>query len=114
MQQPVGGSAPDPDSGAEPSRYQPTFYAIIVASTAIGVGMSLIHLDLIQALVVASALSGVAAVPLLVLMTLFGSDRRYVAARASGPLSRALTWVAAGGMGLAAVALVVAPIAGAA
>ena len=73
-------------------------------------GMNLLHLNVIKALIIASALSGVAAVPLLVLMTLFGGDRRYMAERASGPLSRALTWVSAVGMALAAVALVVAPL----
>jgi Mn2+/Fe2+ NRAMP family transporter len=96
-----------PASLATRPRYEPTFYAIIVVATAIGVGVNLVHLNVIQALVIASALGGVAAGPLLVLMTLFGADRRHMAERASGPLSRCLTWISAGAMGLAAVALVV-------
>ena len=91
-------------------RYEPTFYAIIVVATAIGLGMNLLHLNLIQALVIASALSGVTAVPLLMLMTLFGADRRYMADRASRLLSRGLTWISAVGMALAAAALVASPL----
>jgi NRAMP (natural resistance-associated macrophage protein)-like metal ion transporter len=98
-----------PGSLAVRPQFQPTFYGIIVAATAIGVGMQLLHLNVIQALVVASALSGMAAVPLLVLMTLFGADRRYMAERVSGLLSRGLTWIGAGAMAAAAVALVVSP-----
>ncbi len=98
-----------PGSLAVRPQFQPTFYAIIIAATAIGVGMQLLHLNVIQALVIASALSGIAAVPLLVLMTLFGSDRRYMAERASGSLSRGLTWIGAAGMAVAAVALGVSP-----
>lgn len=99
-----------PASLADRPRYQPTFYGIIVTATSLGVAMNLIGLNVIQALIIASALSGVAAVPLLVLMTLFGSDRSYMGDRTSGWLSRSLTWISAGGMAVAASALVITPL----
>jgi hypothetical protein len=52
-------------------------------------------------------------VPLLVLMTLYGSDRCHMAERASGPLSRGLTWISAVSMALAAVALIASLVASA-
>lgn len=94
-----------PGSLAGKPRYQPTFYAIIVAVTAAGVALNLLHINVIQGLVIASALSGVAAVPLLVLMTLFGADRAYMSDRRSGRVSQALTWVSAAGMSAATLAL---------
>ena len=94
-----------PGSLADRPRYQSTFYAVIVMITAAGVAMSIVHVNVIQALVIASALSGVAAVPLLVLMTLFGADSKYMSKRRSGRLSQALTWIAVGAMSAACLAL---------
>lgn len=94
-----------PGSLAGRPRYQPTFYAVIVVVTAAGIAMNLMHVNVIQALVIASALSGVAAVPLLVLMTLFGADSKYMSRRQSSRLSLALTWLSAAGMGAACIAL---------
>jgi Mn2+/Fe2+ NRAMP family transporter len=101
-----------PGSLAGKPRYQPTFYSIIVVATAIGVAMNLVHLNVIQALVIASALSGIAAVPMLVLMTLFGSDGGYMAERKSGRLSLGLTWLSAAGMVAATLALLVTLVTG--
>ena len=94
-----------PASLAARPRRQPTFYAIIVLATAIGVGLNLLHVNVIQALVIASVLSGVAAVPLLILMALFGADRHQMGKRASGRLSRSVTWISTAAMTLATIAL---------
>lgn len=96
---------------AKPSR-QPTFYAIIATATAtaIGVGMNLLRLNVIPALVIASVVSGVVAVPLLVLMTLFGADPNHMGTRRSGPLSRSVTWTSTAAMTMATVALLASPI----
>lgn len=94
-----------PASLAARPRRQPTFYAIIVLAIVIGVAIDLLRINVIQALVIASVLSGVAAVPLLVLMTLFGADQRYMGKRASGLLSRSVTWISMAAMTLATMAL---------
>jgi NRAMP (natural resistance-associated macrophage protein)-like metal ion transporter len=99
-----------PASLAAKPRRQPTFYAIIILATAIGVGMNLLHINVIQALVVASIVSGVAAIPLLVLMTLFGADRNHMGNRTSGRLSRSVTWISTAAMTLATLALLATPI----
>ena len=99
-----------PASLAAKPRRQPTFYAIIVLATAIGVGINLLHFNVIQALVYASVISGVAAVPLLVLMTLFGVDTTHMGNRTSGLLSRSMTWISTAAMTLATLALVATPL----
>jgi Mn2+/Fe2+ NRAMP family transporter len=70
----VGEVASLPASLTARPRQQPVFTVFVVLATAIGVAMNLLSIDVIQALVIASASSGIAAVPLLVLLTLFGSD----------------------------------------
>jgi Mn2+/Fe2+ NRAMP family transporter len=92
-------------------RYRPTFYGIIVAAVAAGVGMNFLHIDPIRALFYAAMINGLVAPPLMVLIVLLGSDRRLMKRRVSGPLSKLLTWIAASAMSAAAVALVVMTIA---
>ena len=60
----------------------------------------------VRALFLTAVINGLVAPPLLVLIVLLGSDRRVMQRQVSGPWSRALTWVAAGLMTAAAVALV--------
>ncbi len=99
-----------PASLAAKPRRQPTFYSIIVLATALGVSMNLLHFNVIKALVFASVISGVAAVPLLVLMTLFGGDPSQMGNRTSGRLSRTVTWISTAAMTLATLALLATPI----
>ena len=89
------------------ARYRPTFYAVIAAATLAGVALNLVGIDPIRALFVTAVINGLVAPPLLVLITLLGSDRRVMGTHASGRLSRALTWTATGLMSAAAIALVV-------
>lgn len=86
-------------------RYRPTFYGIMVLSTVAGVGINLLGLNPIRALFVTAIINGLVAPPLLILIVLLGSDRRVMGGRVSGRLSRVLTWVAAGAMSIAAIAL---------
>jgi NRAMP (natural resistance-associated macrophage protein)-like metal ion transporter len=89
-------------------QYRPTFYLIIVAATVIGVAMNFLHIDPIKALFWTAVINGVVAPPLMVLIVLLGSDRRFMEARVSGWLSKSLTWIATGFMAAAAIAMIVA------
>jgi Mn2+/Fe2+ NRAMP family transporter len=86
-------------------QYRPTFYLIMAAATITGVAMNFMHIDPIRALFVTAVINGVVAPPLLVLIVLLGSDKAIMKSKASGTLSRALTWTATGLMGLAAMAM---------
>jgi Mn2+/Fe2+ NRAMP family transporter len=85
---------------------RPAFYGLIAASTLAGLAMNFAHLDPIRALFVAAVINGIVAPPVLVLVVLLGSDRRFMKSRTSGPWSRVLTWTATGLMAAAAVALI--------
>ena len=88
-------------------RDRPTFYFIIVVATVLGMAMSFVHIDPVRALFLTAVINGVVAPPLLVLITLLGSDRSAMGARTSRRLSRWLTWTAAIVMGAAAAAMLV-------
>lgn len=85
--------------------FRPTFYGIMVLSTAAGVGLNLIGMDPIRALFVTAIINGLVAPPLLVLIVILGSDRRVMGNRTSGSVSKLLTWATAAAMSVAAIAL---------
>src|SRR5207244_8770449 len=85
-------------------RYRPTFYAIIAAATAVGVGMNFVHVDPIKALLYSAMINGLVAPPLMVLIVLLGSDRKVMKSKVSGGLSKTLTWIGTAAMTAAAVA----------
>ena len=87
--------------------YRPTFYGIIALATIAGVAINLVGVNPIRALYVTAIINGVVAPPLLVLIIILGSSRQVMGPRTSGALSKSLTWIAAGVMGVAAIALVV-------
>jgi NRAMP (natural resistance-associated macrophage protein)-like metal ion transporter len=87
-------------------QYRPTFYGVIVVATIVGVVMNFLHLDPIKALFITAVINGLLAPPLLILIVLLGSDRKVMRERASGPLSRTLTWAATAVMSAAALTLV--------
>jgi Mn2+/Fe2+ NRAMP family transporter len=91
-------------------RAAPTFYALIALSMLIGLGMNFLHINVIQALVVASAISGAVAAPLILLVSVLGADRRMMRDRVSGPLSRTLTWIAGVLMSVIAAAWILSPL----
>jgi NRAMP (natural resistance-associated macrophage protein)-like metal ion transporter len=88
----------------------PTFYALIAAATAAGLAMNFLGINVIQALVIASAISGAVSAPLILLITVFGADRHVMRNRASGPLSRTLTWTAGVVMSAVALAWIFSPL----
>jgi Mn2+/Fe2+ NRAMP family transporter len=91
-------------------RAAPTFYALIAVSMLLGLGMNFLHINIIQALVVASAISGAVAAPLILLVSVLGADRRHMRDRVSGPLSRTLTWTAGVLMAVIAAAWIFSPL----
>jgi len=86
-------------------QYRPTFYAVIVLSLFVGIGLNLAGINPIKALFITAVINGILAPPLLVLITLLGGDARIMAERRSSRVSRTLTWIASGLMGAAAAAL---------
>jgi Mn2+/Fe2+ NRAMP family transporter len=88
-------------------RYRPTFYLVIGLATLVGLGMDFVGLDPIRALFITAVINGIVAPPMLILITILGSDRSVMGEHVSRGVSRALTWVAAGVMSVAALALVV-------
>ncbi len=97
-----------PGTLAAKPRYRPTFYAIIALAVIAGIAMNFMRIDPIQALFYTAVINGLVAPPLLVLIVLLGSDRSYMKDRVSGPLSKALSWLAVVLMSVAAVALLAA------
>jgi len=94
-----------PGTLAAKPKNTPTFYSIIVVATLAGVAMNFLHIDPIKALYITAVINGVVAPPLLVLIVLLASDRGVMQDRVSGPLSKALTWLATAAMTIAAAAL---------
>ncbi len=87
--------------------YRPTFYGVMVLSVLIGIALNLLHVDPIRALFLTAVINGVVAPPLMVLIVLLGSDRKVMADKVSGPISKGLTWIATLVMVGAALALLV-------
>jgi len=80
------------------------FYFVIVGAMAVGLAMDFGGVDPIRGLYLAAILNGLAAPPLILLMLLLGNDRRTMGRWRSGWLSNAI-------VGLALLAMVLAPIA---
>jgi len=95
-----------PGTLAAKPRFRPTFYAVIGLATVAGIALNFLRIDPIQALFYTAVINGLVAPPLLVLIVLLGSDRTYMKDKVSGRVSKVLTWLAAGLMSVAAVALV--------
>ncbi|HJU13700.1 MAG TPA: divalent metal cation transporter [Candidatus Nitrosotalea sp.] len=66
------------------------FYAIIIASTLIGLWINFIHVDPIHALVYASIISGIITVPLLVIILKISNDKEILGNKTNGMLSNML------------------------
>jgi NRAMP (natural resistance-associated macrophage protein)-like metal ion transporter len=97
---------------ADKARSRPAFYAVLTLALAGGLVISLLGIDPIKALVITAIINGIVAPPMLALITLLGSDRKVMAARTSGALSRTLLWVTTGVMTAAALALLVTTVLG--
>lgn len=58
----------------EKINHAPHFYAVIAAGMLVGIGMNLVHVDPIKALFWSAVLNGLAAIPLLVVMTIVANN----------------------------------------
>lgn len=91
-------------------QYRPTFYAVIVLGTLVGLAFNFLGVNPIAMLFITAVINGVVCAPLLALIVLLGADRRVMRRRTSGRLSLGLTWAAVAATGAAAVALVLSPL----
>ncbi|MHB8605148.1 MAG: NRAMP family divalent metal transporter [Thermoplasmatota archaeon] len=85
----------------------PQFYAIIVGTVVVGLGVLFVHIDPMRALVWSAVVNGIAAVPLLAVIARMSGDAKVMGGEVAHRSVRALTWVTAGVMAAAAVGLVV-------
>jgi NRAMP (natural resistance-associated macrophage protein)-like metal ion transporter len=92
---------------ADKARYRPFFYGVLAFGMLGGLAMNFLGIDPIHALFATAVINGLVAPPLLILITLLGSDRKVMGKQTSGPLSKAFSWLATGVMITAAIALVV-------
>jgi len=83
------------------------FYAIIIVSTLIGLGLTAIGINPMKALVFAAVLNGVVAVPLIFLISKIAGNRKIMGDLVSGRLSRAALIITFVVMLLCALALFV-------
>jgi Mn2+/Fe2+ NRAMP family transporter len=91
---------------ADKARYRPFFYAVLALGMLGGLAMNFIGIDPIKALFATAVINGLVAPPLLILITLLGSDRKVMGEHTSGLWSRTFGWLATGVMTLAAILLI--------
>jgi Mn2+/Fe2+ NRAMP family transporter len=89
------------------ARSAPGFYAVIAASTLIGMSLDSLGIDPIRALYYAAALNGLAAPPLMALIILLANKKDVMGRFVNSRLSNALGWTIVAVMALAGAALVV-------
>jgi NRAMP (natural resistance-associated macrophage protein)-like metal ion transporter len=90
----------------------PQFYGVIIAATAVGMGINFLGINPITALVLSAVLNGIIAAPLLVLVMLISNNRKAMGARTNGRVLNVLGWITTVVMGIAAITLVVLTLAG--
>jgi NRAMP (natural resistance-associated macrophage protein)-like metal ion transporter len=81
------------------------FYGVITIATVVGLGINFIGIDPVKALVFTAVFNGVAAVPLIFLITKISSNQKIMGDYASKKLSKAILWITFAAMGAAALAL---------
>src|SRR5205085_9747578 len=84
----------------------PTFYALIVGSSLLGMLINFVGVNPMQALFWTAVLNGFLAPPLLVVIMLIAGNRKVMGARANGRALSALGWATTALMFAAAVGLV--------
>jgi NRAMP (natural resistance-associated macrophage protein)-like metal ion transporter len=97
---------------ADKARYRPFFYGVLAFGMLGGLAMNFVGIDPIKALFATAVINGLVAPPLLILITLLGSDRKVMGEHTSGPLSKTFGWLATAVMSIAAIALVLTTIRG--
>lgn len=81
------------------------FYAVIAASTVVGVLIDFVGINPISALFWTAVINGVTAPPLLVVVMLVSNDKRVMGKRTNGPWTNIIGWLAAVTMFVAAIAM---------
>jgi len=89
----------------ENPRHAKKFYAVIAASTLIGVAIDFIGINPIKALFWTAVINGVVAPPLLVVVMLVANNKRVMGTRTNGLFTNIVGWLAAAVMFVAAIAM---------
>jgi NRAMP (natural resistance-associated macrophage protein)-like metal ion transporter len=97
---------------ADKARYRPFFYGVLTFGMLGGLAMNFLGIDPIKALFATAVINGLVAPPLLILITLLGSDRKVMGEQTSGRLSKTFGWLATAVMTVAAIALVATTVRG--
>jgi Mn2+/Fe2+ NRAMP family transporter len=87
-------------------RQAPTFYVVIAAATVIGMALNFARIKPFQMLYYAAVLNGVAAPPLMAMITLIGNNPTVMGDQTNSRLSNRLGWAITAIMGLCAAALI--------
>jgi len=91
----------------EKPRHAKKFYAVIAASTIVGVVIDFAGIDPISALFWTAVINGVVAPPLLVVVMLVANNKRVMGSRTNGLWTNIIGWLAAAIMFAAAIAMFV-------
>jgi NRAMP (natural resistance-associated macrophage protein)-like metal ion transporter len=91
-----------------PPKLAPKFYAVLALAMALGLALDFAGFDAVKMLFWSAVANGVLAPPLIVLVVLLTCDRTVMGDRVNPPWLRALGWLTAAVMALAAVAMFVA------
>lgn len=83
------------------------FYAVIAAGTVAGMLMNLLHVNVVKALYWTAVCNGVAAVPLLVFITLLANDKKVMGRWTNSAAANFWAWLTTAFMGAAAVLMFV-------
>lgn len=93
---------------SESLRRAPQFYAVIAASTLLGIGLTFTGISEMRALYLAAVVNGVTAPVVLVFIMLAAHDRGILGPFVPGPLLLGAGWAATAAMAVAAFALLLA------
>ncbi|MDQ2992643.1 MAG: divalent metal cation transporter [Candidatus Eremiobacteraeota bacterium] len=83
------------------------FYAVLVGGVVVGVGLTFLGINPIDALFWSAIVNGIAAVPLIAAIVWLASNRKIMGKWVSSPLARVWGWFCVAIMGVAAVAFAV-------
>jgi Mn2+/Fe2+ NRAMP family transporter len=89
----------------EKPRHAKKFYAVIVVSTLVGIGIDFIGINPISALYWTAVINGVIAPPLLIIVMLVSNNRKVMGPRVNGLGTNIVGWLAASIMFAAAIGM---------
>ena len=89
----------------EKPRHAKKFYAVIAASTLVGVAIDFLGINPISALFWTAVINGVVAPPLLVVVMLVANNKKVMGERTNGIFTNIVGWLAAAVMFAAAIAM---------